>query len=172
MNSSSVTTDLLFRHNSTKEPLPFGFKDCSLGCPSTCTSTCEIAGERLVAAGTSLLTGFETGLVDFSLVGRLFRILDLGKCCLFIKETTGFKWTGVGAVGNNFFEFLLTLISAKVVADKVEHSSSVLGAVCADAMSGWLAVCERLVGLQGLLVSVIDAGDCFRFPDLAELASV
>ena len=41
-----------------------------------------------------------------------------------------------------------------------------------EAMSSWLAVCERLVGLQGLLISVTDAGDCFHFSDLAELTSV
>ena len=158
----------MFRGNSTTEPLLLGFKDFSLGC----SSTCEIASERLVAAGSFLLTGFKTGLVDFSLVGKLFRISDFGKCCLFIKEASGFKWREVGAGGNNFFEDLLTLISAKVVADKVEHSSSVLGAVCADAMSGWLAVCERLVGLHGLFISVTDAGDCLRFLDLTELTSV
>ena len=129
--------------------------------------------EKHPTADTFSLTGFKTELVDFSLVGKLFRISDLGKCCLFIKEASGFKWREVGAGGNNFCEVLLTLISAKVVAEKVEHSSSVLGAVCPEeAMSDWPAVCERLVGLQGLSISVTDAGDCFRFPDLAELTSV
>ena len=77
-----------------------------------------------------------TGHVDFSLLGKLFRTSDLGKCCLFIKEASGFKWREVGAGGNSFCEVLLTLISDMVVVDKVEHSSSVLGAVCPEAMSG------------------------------------
>ena len=115
------------------------------------------------------MTGFKTGLVDFSLVGKLCWISGLGKCCLFIKEASGFRWREVGAGGNNFCVVLLTLISAKVVAFKVDLSSSVLGAVCPEALSGWLAVCERLVGLHGLFISVTDGGNCFCFPALAEL---
>ena len=59
-----------------------------------------------------------------------------------------------------------------VVVDKVEHSSSVLGAVCPEAMSGWLAVCERLVGLHGLFISVTDGGNCFCFSALPQQFTV